>query len=274
MRMSSATRASAPSASPRSCVSMTPASSSRSASLIDADAAHSSRRRAAGARAGSPAPAATRCSRPRRRSRAPPPPRAPTSRARRSARAPPAGAAAAAGSRPGTSARSSRARPRRRPAPRRPEPPRPAAGPDRLQPRHVAERAERRHPPPVALDRVRARVRRDPVQPGAEPLVALERCPPAPRPQQRLLDEVLGLLERPEHPVAVDVELPAVALGAVGVWIPTTRMPAGPSSAARYRAIAAATRSSGSRVRPARWTVAPSRENVCATAPPRSPPAP
>ena len=40
--------------------------------------------------------------------------------------------------------------------------------------------------------------------------------PPAPRAQQRLLDEVLGLLEVAEHAVAVDVQLAAVALGQLG----------------------------------------------------------
>jgi hypothetical protein len=56
----------------------------------------------------------------------------------------------------------------------------------------------------------------DLVQPRAEPLVALERGAAAPRAQQRLLDEVLGLLEGAEHPVAVDVQLAAMALGARG----------------------------------------------------------
>ena len=85
-----------------------------------------------------------------------------------------------------------------------------------LQPREVAEGAERRHAPPVALDRVEAGVRRDLVQPRAEPVVALERGAAAPRAQERLLHEVLGLLEGAEHPVAVDVQLAAVALGQRG----------------------------------------------------------
>src|SRR5205085_2971232 len=42
--------------------------------------------------------------------------------------------------------------------------------------------------------------------------VALQPVAPAPRAQQRLLDEVLRLLEVAEHAVAVDVELAAVAL--------------------------------------------------------------
>jgi hypothetical protein len=85
-----------------------------------------------------------------------------------------------------------------------------------LQPRQVAEGAERRHPPPVALDRVEAGVRRDLVEPRPEPVVALEAGAAAPRAQERLLDEVLGLLERAEHAVAVDVQLAPVALGQLG----------------------------------------------------------
>jgi len=34
----------------------------------------------------------------------------------------------------------------------------------------------------------------------------------APRPQERLLHEILGFLEGAEHPVAVHVQLPPVAL--------------------------------------------------------------
>ena len=34
-----------------------------------------------------------------------------------------------------------------------------------------------------------------------------------PRPQERLLDRVLGLVKRGEHPIAVDVELAPVSLG-------------------------------------------------------------
>jgi hypothetical protein len=47
-------------------------------------------------------------------------------------------------------------------------------------------------------------------------LVALEVGTPSPRPQQRLLDQVLGLLEGAEHAVAVHVDLAPVALGQLG----------------------------------------------------------
>ena len=48
---------------------------------------------------------------------------------------------------------------------------------------------------------------------GRSPGPPVEARAPAPRAQERLLDEVLGLVERAEHPVAVDVQLAPVALG-------------------------------------------------------------
>jgi hypothetical protein len=53
-----------------------------------------------------------------------------------------------------------------------------------------------------ALDHLQARVGRDPVEPGAkEP--AVEPRQPAPRPQERLLEGILGVGCRAQHPVAV-----------------------------------------------------------------------
>ena len=52
-----------------------------------------------------------------------------------------------------------------------------------------------------------------PVEPRPQPGPGVEPRPPAPRAQERLLDEVLRLVERAEHPVAVDVQLAPVALG-------------------------------------------------------------
>ena len=63
-----------------------------------------------------------------------------------------------------------------------------------------------------ALERVQAGVRRDPVEPGPERASPTELGQPAPRAQQRLLEDVLGVLERAEHPVAVSVELGSVLL--------------------------------------------------------------
>ncbi len=82
-----------------------------------------------------------------------------------------------------------------------------------LQPGHLGERPDRRQaarPPP---QRVEADVRRDPVEPRPEQGAAVEPLAAAPRPEHRLLDRVLGLVERGQHPVAVDVELAPVALG-------------------------------------------------------------
>ncbi len=78
-----------------------------------------------------------------------------------------------------------------------------------LQPRDLAARGRYAR---ALLQRVQARVGRDPVQPGAQrraPRVGRAR---APRAQERLLREVLGLLEGAEHPVAVQLQLAPVAL--------------------------------------------------------------
>ena len=68
---------------------------------------------------------------------------------------------------------------------------------------------------PAPGDQVEAGVGGDPVEPGPERRPALEGLPAPPGPEERLLHGVLGVLERPEHPVAVDVQLTAVALGQV-----------------------------------------------------------
>ena len=81
-----------------------------------------------------------------------------------------------------------------------------------LQPRDLGEGAQRGHAPRAAADRVERRVGGDAVQPGPEPGAALEAVAAAPRAQEGLLHEVLGLLERAEHAVAVHVQLAAVAL--------------------------------------------------------------
>jgi hypothetical protein len=88
---------------------------------------------------------------------------------------------------------------------------------NRLQPRHVGQRvAERRirvrpgraqpsrqRPPAAVLDRPQAGVGGDAVQPGPQRRAALEPVPRPPGAQQGLLQHVLGVVHRPEHPVAV-----------------------------------------------------------------------
>jgi len=64
----------------------------------------------------------------------------------------------------------------------------------------------------ATLERVEASVGRDPVQPGPKRRTALEARALQPRPHECLLNEVLGILVRAEHPVAVDLQLTAVAL--------------------------------------------------------------
>ena len=76
----------------------------------------------------------------------------------------------------------------------------------------VGERVQRLRPAVPALELVETRVGRDPVQPRLELGARLEPPDRPPRPQQRLLDEILGVLSRAEHPVAVDVERVAIRL--------------------------------------------------------------
>ena len=71
----------------------------------------------------------------------------------------------------------------------------------------------------AARQRVEARVRRDPVEPGPEQRTPLERGTRLPRLEVRVLDEVVGVVDRTEHPVAVDVELAAVPLAQRGEGI-------------------------------------------------------
>ena len=59
-------------------------------------------------------------------------------------------------------------------------------------------------------------VGRDPVEPGPKHRAAVEAVAGAPRTQERLLYGVLRIVERREHPVAVDVELAPVTLGESG----------------------------------------------------------
>ncbi len=90
--------------------------------------------------------------------------------------------------------------------------------PDRLAPARrlrLGRAAGGRHvrPAGVVAQRVEAAVGGDPVQPGAQRGAALEARQPAPGGQQRLLDEVLGVLHRAEDPVAVHLQLAPVRVG-------------------------------------------------------------
>ena len=61
--------------------------------------------------------------------------------------------------------------------------------------------------------RVQTAVGGDPVQPRAHRRTPLEAPEPAPGAEHRLLDHVLSVLHRAEHPVAVQVQLPAQGIG-------------------------------------------------------------
>ena len=77
----------------------------------------------------------------------------------------------------------------------------------RIPRRALVLREDERAPP---LGQPQRRVRRDPVEPRADRAAALEPRQPAPGAQQRVLQRVLGVLGRAEHPVAVRVELAPV----------------------------------------------------------------
>jgi len=71
---------------------------------------------------------------------------------------------------------------------------------------------QRREPPAAVAKRVQGAVRGDPVEPGAQRGATLEPSNAAPRCQQSLLDEIFGVLDRADDPVAVDLELATVRI--------------------------------------------------------------
>ena len=71
-------------------------------------------------------------------------------------------------------------------------------------------------PAPAVAQEVQAAVGGDPVQPGAHRRTLLEAVEAAPRGEQRLLHEILGVLEGADDPVAVQLQLAAVALERLG----------------------------------------------------------
>jgi hypothetical protein len=71
----------------------------------------------------------------------------------------------------------------------------------------------------AALEDPEAGVGRDPIEPGAERRTPVESAAASPRAKKRLLDRVLCILERAEHPVGVHPELAAIAFGELGEGI-------------------------------------------------------
>ena len=67
-----------------------------------------------------------------------------------------------------------------------------------------------------ALQQIEANVGRDPVQPWSQSGPILERRQRPPSAEHRVLDGVLGLVDRSKHPVAVAGQLPAVLLQRIG----------------------------------------------------------
>ena len=66
------------------------------------------------------------------------------------------------------------------------------------------------------LDRGQAHIGCDPIQPSPHRRPALEPLIRPPRPQERLLDQVLGLIHRTHHPVTVSQQLTAEPAGQTG----------------------------------------------------------
>jgi hypothetical protein len=74
---------------------------------------------------------------------------------------------------------------------------------------------DRQHALRSPRDLGQTRVRGDRVQPRSQRAATLETSQPAPRPQQRLLQRIVGVEDRTEHPVAVGVKLAAERLDQV-----------------------------------------------------------
>ena len=79
-----------------------------------------------------------------------------------------------------------------------------------LQPQHLAPAGGLR---PTFGEQVETSVGGDPIQPRSKRRPALERLPPTPGTQESFLHGVFGVLEGPEHPIAVDMKLTPVPLG-------------------------------------------------------------
>ena len=71
-------------------------------------------------------------------------------------------------------------------------------------------KVDRQHPLRPPADDVEADVGRDPIQPRAERAPAVEAGQAPPRPEHGVLENVFGVVERAEHPVAVGMELRSV----------------------------------------------------------------
>ena len=85
----------------------------------------------------------------------------------------------------------------------------PAGGVIRVEGRPVVHGEDALRP---AGDHVEAGVRRDPVEPRPERASAFHPSEASPGPQERILEGVLGVVKRAEHPVAVSVKLGLVGL--------------------------------------------------------------
>jgi hypothetical protein len=74
---------------------------------------------------------------------------------------------------------------------------------------------DREHAPGPPRDRVQAGVGSDPVEPRSQRASALHAGETLPGPQECVLEGILGVVKRAQHPVAVGLELPLVRLDEV-----------------------------------------------------------
>jgi hypothetical protein len=92
----------------------------------------------------------------------------------------------------------------------------------RLEPRELhrrgttrwirGSRLARTRLPGITVEEVQTGIRGNPVEPGTEGRPALKGLAFAPSPQKCLLDQIFRLLERAEHPIAMDLKFPPIQL--------------------------------------------------------------
>ena len=118
-----------------------------------------------------------------------------------------------------------------------------------LEPRNLFQRragreVDRELSSSTALDQGQATVGGDAVEPGTHVAARRQPVERRPCPDQRLLDGILGILDRPEHPVAVHLQLGPVTrhsgieVGTLHSEETTTREAPNGASAARTRPVA------------------------------------
>jgi NADP-dependent 3-hydroxy acid dehydrogenase YdfG len=113
---------------------------------------------------------------------------------------------------------------------------------------------------PARTEGIQRAVGGDPVQPGANRRPPLELLKAAPSGEQRLLEQVLGVLRRPDDPVDVELELTAIGVGQLAERVVVTGARSGEGLLGHARILARRSprgERTGARS-PATWPAAPS----------------